>query len=522
VNRLLIHICIALSTLGVSASAAIELHPLFSDHAVLQREKSIPVWGRSNSGQTITVTLNGVTGDTFSSPEGNWRVRLPAMKAGGPYEMVVKDEESEVVVKDVYIGEVWLASGQSNMEFTVSRSIKKWAGTVNEEQEIASATHPKIRMITVPLKLADDAQDTFEGKWEVCSPESVPGFSAIGYFFARELNQRLDVPVGIISSAFGASCAQAWISREALEPSFQLQLDEYAQAVADFKSGAAQAKYEAALKEWDLAAEKASADGKPVPRMPGAPRNPQEDQHRPTLTYNAMIAPLRPYAMRGVIWYQGESNGWDHQEYLPLMQTLIADWRKKWDEEFPFLFVQLAAYKAPATHPVGNSQIASVREAQRLTLGTPNTAMACTIDIGDANDVHPHNKQEVGRRLALAARATVYGEKIEHSGPLLRSALINDEKIEIAFEHAEGLKIGRTNTTQPTDSETKLLGFSLLADGRWSWADAKIEGHKVVIPLQSGQTPTEVRYAWADYPICNLYNGADLPASPFRAELRRE
>ncbi len=502
------------------AHAGIELNPLFSDHAVLQRDVAIPVWGRANSGEEITVTLNGVSDSTMASPEGNWRVKLPAQKAGGPYEMIVKGD-SEVRVKDVYVGEVWLASGQSNMEFTISRSVKPWAGTIDEAREIADASHPLIRMITVPLKLADDPQESFEGKWQVSSPETAPAFSAIGYFFARELQQSQNVPVGIITSAFGASTAQAWISRESFEPQFKSQLDEYAQAVAEFKSGVAQSKYDAALKEWETAAEKAKAEGKPAPRKPGAPKNPQEDQHRPTLCYNAMIAPLGHIPFRGVIWYQGESNGWDNQEYLSLMRTLIGDWRKRWERDFPFLFVQLAAYKAPATQPAANSQIALVREAQRLTLSEPNTAMACTIDIGDEKDVHPHNKQEVGRRLALAARALAFGEKVVYSGPLIKTVALDHDEIVVEFDHADGLTVGKLSTTQPVADGSRLLGFSILSDGKWTSADARIDGDKVVIPLNDGQTVAELRYAWADFPVCNLFNGAGLPASPFRAELTK-
>lgn len=513
-------IALILGMLASVSFASVELHPLFADHAVLQRDKPIPVWGRSNSGQTITVTLNGVSGETFSSPEGNWRVRLPAMKAGGPYELVVKGDDSELTVRDVYVGEVWLASGQSNMDFTMSKSVNRWAGVVNEEEEIASANLPLIREFRVPLTLATDPKESVEASWTVCSPETVPAFSAVGYYFARELNQTLEVPVGIITSAFGASCAQAWISREALEEAFPEMLALHDQACADYASGAAQSNYETALKEWESASEKAKSEGKPPPRKPGVPKNPREDQHNPTLTYNAMIAPLRPYTFRGVIWYQGESNGWDNHRYLQVMQTLIADWRKKWDEPFPFLFVQLASYKTPATQPVGNSQIAAVREAQRLTLQVPGTAMACTIDIGDEKDVHPHNKQEVGRRLALAARATVYGEPVEYAGPLFKSAAIDHDEIQIEFDHADGLTIGNLSTTRPVTDAAKLQGFSMLVDGQWSWADASIEGTCIVIPLRNGQKPTEIRYAWADYPICNLYNGAGLPASPFRVELK--
>lgn len=513
---------LAALSIASSLQASIELHPLFSDHAVLQRDKPIAIWGRSNSGETIVVSINGNTADTMSSPEGNWRVKLPPMKAGGPYELIVKGD-SEVRVRDVYIGEVWLASGQSNMEFTVSKSVKRWAGTNNEEQEIAQANHPQIRMLTVPLKLTDDPKDTIEATWQVCSPDTVPAFSAIGYFFAREISQTQNVPVGIISSAFGASCAQAWMSREALEPQFQPMLDAYQQWCDDYASGAAQTKYEASLKEWELASAKAKEEGKAAPRKPGVPRNPREDQHNPTLCYNAMIAPLIPYTMRGAIWYQGESNGYNNQEYLSLMTGLIQDWRRRWDAEFPFLFVQLAAYKTPATQPVANSQIAAVRDAQRLTLALPHTAMASTLDIGDEKDVHPHNKQEVGRRLALAARAIAYGESIDYTGPLFKRATIEGKTIRVEFDHAKGLAIrppspGGNATTQPSH----LAGFSILSDGQWQWADARIEGDSVLIAIPKGAPPTELRYAWADYPICNLINATGLPASPFRVEFKEE
>lgn len=515
----LIRVSIAIAMFATTAFAEIRLHPLFADHAVLQREKPIVVWGTSTAGATISASLNNAVADAKSDSDGRWKISLPAMKAGGPYELVVKGDGEERVVKDVYLGEVWLASGQSNMDFTMSRSVNRWAGVENEEREIAEANHPTIREFRVPLTLADDPKETVEANWKVCSLENVPAFSAVGYYFARELNQNLGVPVGIITSAFGASCAQAWISREALEPQFKSQLDEYAQAVKEFNNGTAAARYRNTLIEWELACDIAEENGKPAPRKPAPPKNPQEDQHRPTLCYNAMIAPLRPVAFRGVIWYQGESNGWDHHEYLPLMQTLIADWRAKWENDFPFLFVQLAAHKPPATQPVASSQIASVREAQRLTLGTPNTAMAVTIDIGDAKDVHPHNKQEVGRRLALAARVTVYDQHVEHSGPLFKEAKLLGDRIEIAFDHAEGLRIGALSTTQPVEDPAKLHGFSILVGVKWSWANATIENDRVVIAFEPGQKPTEVRYAWADFPICNLYNAAGLPASPFRVVL---
>jgi sialate O-acetylesterase len=401
------------------------------------------------------------------------------------------------------------------MDFTVAKTQKKYfAGVENESQEIAAADYPQIRMFTVELKLSDTLQPDVVGRWIVCSPQTVGDFSAVAYFFGRDLYKKRGVPMGFITSTWGASTAQCWTSREALiaEPTLKPLVDAYDATIKTYSPESARAEHEAALKAWEEASAKAKAEGKRAPRKPGAPRNPHEDQHNPTLLYNGMIAPVKPYAIRGAIWYQGESNGPTANEYYTLMKTLIADWRKAWGEgDFPFLFVQLANINALATQPVqGRSTVALVREGQMDTLKIPNTGMAVTIDIGDAANVHPKNKQEVGRRLALAAQALVYREPIAYSGPLYDTMQVEGSRVRLRFKHTEGgLKA----------KDDKLIGFAIAGeDGKFVWADAQIDGETVVVSSPDVPKPTVVRYGWADNPPVSLYNGAGLPASPFRTD----
>jgi sialate O-acetylesterase len=505
--------CLLISLLCASAaSAEVRFHSLFGDHMVLQQGAKTPVWGQADAGEAVELSIAGQTGRTIADNQGTWRIDLADLKAGGPYELVAKGTNT-VALRDVYIGDVWLCSGQSNMDFTVGKTKQRsFAGVNDEAAEVAAADHPLIRAVTLELNLAETPQSQIVGTWRVCSPATVPDISAVAYFFARELRRHHDVPVGLIISSYGASTAQTWISEESLrsKPDLAPMLPAYAQSVADYNSGAAQTKYEQALKDWEAASAKAKADGKPAPRKPGAPKDPSKDQHNPRLLYNGMIAPLRPAAFRGVIWYQGESNGYNNELYLSLMTTLIADWRGKFDRDFPFLFVQLANYKSPATQPVGRSQIAQVREAQRLTLAVPNTAMVVTLDIGDAKDVHPRNKQDVGLRLATAARAVVYGEKVAYSGPLFASARVEGDSIRVKFEHADGLRISKGDA---------LEGFAIRTGDEWSWADARIDGGDVLVSVPGGKAVSELRYAWADNPPNNLTNSTGFPASSFRVEL---
>lgn len=510
-----------LTACALAARAEVKLNALFADHAVLQRDRALPVWGIASPGEKVRVELAGKSAEATADADGRWRAELPALPAGGPFTLVVSGT-NRIERTDVYVGEVWLASGQSNMEFTVSKKAKSFAGTLNEDAEIAAADYPLIRMFTVPLKTAAAPVADVQADWQVCSPETVGAFSAAGYFFARDLQASLKVPVGIVNASYGASNAQTWIRRDALaaEPTLAPLLNKYDEAKAKYGDApATQRAYDESLARWDQVAAQAKADGKPMPRKPGPARDPSKDQHSPTTCWNAMIAPIEPYAVRGAIWYQGESNGIDNELYRALMTTLITDWRARRPnasaEAFPFLQVQLAAYKSAATQPTDNSQIANVREAQRLTMSLPNVATVTAVDIGDAKNIHPKNKQEVGRRLALAARATVYGEPIEWSGPIVEAAKLDGDAIRVNLTHAKGLSVKPGEATTPQS-------FAVRSGDAWRFADAAIDGETIVVKLNPGERPTELRYAWADNPAnANVVNGDALPMLPFRVELAR-
>ena len=510
----LLALLLSMSVFAAPAVADVKPARLFSDHAVLQQGVAVPVWGTADAGERVTVSLGDQKHSTTADDKGHWVVRLDPLQAGGPMEMTVAGKNT-VRIADLYAGEVWLCSGQSNMDMRIAKTKERyWCGVNNEAEELAAANYPQMRMFVTDFKLADEPQTDVTGDWKVTTPQNAPDFSATAYFFGRELHKTLKVPVGLVVSSYGASTAQAWISREAIaaQPQLAPMLEEYAKACRDFESGAAQAKYQQALKDWDAASAKAKADGKPAPKKPGAPKDPHKDQHNPCVLYNGMIAPVIPYAIKGAIWYQGESNGVDSYRYLPLMKTLIADWRGRWGErEFPFDFVQLAAIGTPT-----GTSTARVRDAQLKTLdAVPNTAMAVTIDIGEAKNVHPKNKQEAGRRLALPALALAYGQKIPYSGPLFERMMIlgngiDGDSIRIHFTHTDGGLVAKGGS---------LTGFAIAsADGKFVPAEATIDDDTILLHSKDVPQPTKVRYAFADFPTCNLYNGAGLPASPFNID----
>jgi sialate O-acetylesterase len=474
----------------------LKLPSFFSDHMVFQRGQKINVWGMAEPGTTITISLNGKTAKGKANEEGHWLISLPAMKEGGPYELEVKAGDEKIVLKDVYIGEVWIASGQSNMWWPVSESM-------NAEKEIKEANYPLIRLLQVPLKTSTELQWDVECKWQVCSPETVKDFSAVAYFFARELYKKLDVPIGIIHSSVGGTPAEAWTSYKTLKsnPKFKPLLEIWR-------------KYDQEVKKWQRDVEKAKMEGKPEPPHPQDPfgLDPQwAECWRPSALYNAMIAPFTPYPLRGAIWYQGESNVGRAEEYSVLFPAMIEDWRKALGiGDFPFLFVQLANFMERKPEP-SESGWAELRETQTSTLRLPNTGMAVAIDIGEANDIHPKNKQDVGKRLALAALAKAYGFKIEYSGPLFEKMEIEGNKARLFFKHTGSGLVCKGD---------KLLGFAIAGeDKKFVWADAKIEGKTVVVWSDKVQKPVAVRYAWADNPECNLYNKEGLPAVPFRTDI---
>ncbi len=386
---------IYLTTYVPTALADVKPAALFSSHMVLQSALSVPVWGTAEPAEKVSIALHGQTRSGSADADGKWMLRLSDLKTGGPYEMTVAGANS-VTIKDVLVGEVWLGSGQSNMAFTVSKAKAYYAGVINEAQEIAAANYPEIRMFTGQAAKTYEPQSSVEGEWLVCSPETVPGFSAAGYFFARDLQKEIKVPVGIVTLAFGASTAESWIRREALnsDPLLKPMLDQFDAAVQFYRANP------------DAPADQAPQAPQTINARPGAKprkqRDPVQDQHQPTVLFNGMIHPVIPFAIRGVLWYQGESivGGQAGVALYPHVQaTLVNDWRKLWGEgDFPFYIVQLAALGNVSNNP-------RVREAQATVLSLPNTAMAVTIDIGDPKDVHPHNKQDLGDRLSRIALA---------------------------------------------------------------------------------------------------------------------
>ncbi len=479
-------------------------NPLFSDHAVLQQGRPIPVWGTARAGEKVTVEFAGQRVATTAGADGRWQVKLAPLKAGGPHELTIRGD-NVVTIADVLVGEVWVASGQSNMERQLGLRppqlpIENW------EQEAAAATFDAIRQFRVEPGMENEPRSAVKGSWLVCSPATAKDFSAVGFFFARDLYRKLGVPVGLLFSSVGGTKAQAWMSRATLEasPALREVFAEQAKAEADYP--AALAKYQteeaALLAKWQAESDAATKEGKPAPRKPGPPRDPRTGTSRPTVLYNAMIAPLIPYGIRGVIWYQGESDCGNPARYRLLFPALITSWRQAWGEgDFPFLFVQLAPYR---------SNNPELREAQFLTGRTvPGTAMVVTTDVGDANDIHPTRKGPVGVRLALAARALAYGEKaLAYSGPAFTSVRVEGDHVTVAFDHAAGLAA----------KDGPLTGFELAgADGKFVPAEAKIVGETVVVTAPAVPAPAAVRYAWANVPTGNLVNAAGLPASPFRS-----
>ena len=487
--------------LACAMSHAAELNSLFSDNVVLQRDKPFPIWGTGRDGEKIVVKLGQRSAKT-TVRNGKWSVRLGELSAGGPYTLTVTGDNT-LTVTNVLVGEVWICSGQSNMEMQLGprnnrKPIENW------EQAAAAADFPQLRMYFVPRNNPAQPVEDARGRWVVCTPQTAKDFSAVGFFFARALQAHLKVPVGMIFTSVGGTPSEAWTSREALasvpagREAFQKSEQdarELPEKLAKFKADELrlQEKYTN-----DLAA--ANAAGKPVPRKPSAPTFDLSKQ--PANLFNGMVAPLIPYAIRGVIWYQGEANGGRDQQYRTLFPLIIRDWRNRWQQgDFPFCFVQLATYVT--CDPM-------VREAQLLTLDrVRNTAMVVTTDVGDANDIHPTRKQPMGERLALAARAIAYGEKIECSGPLFKSAKIMDGQAVLRFTHAEGLKA----------NGGALTGFVIAGvDKQFVPADAVIKGETVVVSSPAVSAPVAVRYNWAGVAEGNLYNAADLPASPFRTD----
>jgi len=502
-----------LAALASSASPAppvegVRLAAVFGDHAVLQRDQPVRLWGSARPGEEVTVTLAGRSAKATTAGDGRWAVSLEALPAGGPYDLVAAGS-ARAVATDVLVGEVWLCSGQSNMAMAVG-------GARDADAEAVAATLPSIRVFTCSQLGAGDPAIEARGAWVATSPETVKGFSAVAYFFGREIHKALGVPVGLVVSSVGGTVAEAWTPAPAVEhePALQPLWERWAGARKGFDRAAAEAKYEKALRKWRAEAESDRRAGRAPPPEPTLVGDPRANLGCPGSLWNGMVAPLVPLSMRGVLWYQGESNAPRAEQYRVLFPTLIRAWRAAWGrEDLPFHFVQLANF-GKVEPSGGASPWAELREAQLLTLrDLPHTGMAVTIDIGEPADIHPKNKQEVGRRLALWALAKDYGKAdMVCAGPTLKDQRVEDGKLVLTFENA-GTGLSTADGHDP-------VGFSVAsAKGAFVPAKAKIEGDRVVVWTSHVPHPTAVRYAWADAPEAATLTGpTGLPASPFRTD----
>ncbi len=495
-------VAVALCVGGRSALSEVRPSPLFSDHAVLQQGIPVPVWGTAAPGEVVTVTFAGQTVSATAGADGAWKVALKPLPANAtPQTMVLKGsaDQRELRLADILVGEVWLCSGQSNMQFGLKQSLQA-------EAAIAGADDVGLRLLTVDRKHADAPLSGFNGRWTNCTPASVPGFSAVAYFFGRDLRRSLKVPVGLIHASWGGTPAEAWTPRAALsaDPELRAILERQAVAEKTFDPVKTQARFEAEQAKHREAVRVAKEQKKPAPRGPRAPESPAASQRRPSALYNAMIAPLVPYALKGAIWYQGEANSGRAREYRKLFPAMIGSWRAAWGQgAFPFLFVQIAPHGGMSPE---------IREAQLLTAqSVPATAMAVITDHGDAQDIHPRAKEPVGARLALAARAVAYGEKLVSSGPVFKALEVKGSQAVLHFASVGGGLVAKDGI---------LKDFTVAgADGKFVPAAARIEGDTVVVTAEGVAQPVKVRYGWAPVPVGNLYNAEGLPATPFRSDV---
>ncbi len=486
-------------TLSYSVRADLTLPAYYSDHMVLQREITLAIWGKANAGEEVIVSINGQTIKGTTKPDGEFIVELSPLKAGGPYTLTIETGDSKKTFNDVLVGDVWVCSGQSNMWWPLHE-------TQDGPTELQKAEHPQIRLITIASTIVPQNPLTMKTKWVVCNGDTARNFSAVGYYFARELQKTINIPIGLVNASYGGTPAEAWTSKWAF--------DRYSDELKPILDAwdASDAKYDAWIKQ----AEELKQTGQAIPTQPAPPSDPRTSANRPMVLFNSMIAPITRMPIKGVIWYQGESNTGQAWRYRFLFPALIKDWRNAWSQgDTPFLWVQLAAFGEPTEAPGVPSAWAELREAQSMTLRLPNTGMATAIDIGDAKDIHPRNKLEVGRRLSLVARKRIYGEE-----DLVASGPIWDHGAYAVEDGAIRLKFTDANDGLVTRDGGPVTGFAIAGkDKKWYWADAVIDSVNTV-KISSSQVPKPfvVRYSWGQNPKGNLMNKAGLPALPFRTD----
>ena len=473
---------------------------IFGDSMVIQQDKPVHVWGWTEAGTEVTVALDDQSATATAGDDGRFDVELPAVKADGQsHQMTVKSHADAVTIDDVLYGEVWVCSGQSNMQWPVNAA-------ADPDLEKLTAKFPKIRIITVPNRASQKPERNFDGSWTSVTPQTVGDFTAVGYYFGRQLHQTLDVPIGLIDNAWGGSAAEAWVPWESLEGEalYEPLVQKYRDLESNYDHAAVQANYQTRLEQW-------VENGKKGNR-PRAPRNPMTGNHRIANLYYGCLTPIIGFPIRGVIWYQGESNSGRAYQYRDLFPRMIQKWRSDWNQgDFPFYWVQLADFRNEVDQP-GDSSWAELREAQTMATSLPNTGQAVIVDLGEASDIHPRDKQNVAKRLARLALSNDYGLDVTGESPTFEKASFNDGKATIDFANVGG---GLDTFDVP-----KIKGFVIAGDDKtFVPADAKIVDRDTVeVSSPDVSNPVAVRYGWADNPIVNFQNKEGLPVTPFRTD----
>jgi sialate O-acetylesterase len=493
-----------LLALAPALRAELKLPAIIGDGMVLQQQQANPIWGWDAPGTKVTVAFAGQTHAATAGADGRWQVKLAPVPANATPQVLAIAGSTRRELQDVLVGEVWMCSGQSNMGFTLGND---WNGDL----EAAASKLPRLRLIKVPQVGTQELQTDFKGQWRASTPETAKGFSAVGFLYGRYLHEILGVPVGLIDNAWGGSAAEAWIRRDTIaqEPRFRTLMEATLKREADLQSPKGRADFEQAKADWKSASERAKAQKKAAPR---APVDWLTGNARPGNIFAGVVHPTLGYGIRGVIWYQGESNAGRAYEHGELFPFLIQQWRKEWGQgDFPFYWVQLADFRAEKPEP-GESDWAELRETQTRTLRLPNTGQAVIIDLGEGRDIHPRNKHDVAARLVRWALVKDYGMKFPYRSPEFKSLAINGAKATVTLDCFG-------SSLRPFDV-AEARGFAICgADRVWHWAEGKvIAPDKVEVSSPKVAAPVAVRYAWADNPVCNLFSNDGLPVTPFRTD----